>query len=987
MASASSQEDESFTCPVCLELLRDPVAIPCGHNFCMRCIKGCWDQEDWKGKYSCPLCKLTFSARPVLYKNPLIAEVVEKFRKTRIQAAPACGYAGPGDMECDVCTGRKLKAVKSCLDCLMLYCDTHLKTHNELLGGKHTVINAIGQPQERICSRHKKVFEIFCRTDQSCICCLCLMGDHKGHDTVTAAAEWGNKKEGLGQSQRRCQQRIQLKEKELQELRKAVENLKSSAQTALEESERTFTEICSIERMHSEVKGLIRAQEKAEVRRAEGLLERLEQEIAELKRRDAEMEQLSLSEDPIHFLKNIVSITDDPFSTVWTRRTFSQSFFEPVNGSLSALKMQLERTLDSIFKQEIAKISAAVTNAQIIPDIKCPGTDPELPVRRVHSKEHLPPRMSDGQALFTEPVMREDFLQCLRYERHMRTEADVGMSEYRDVLLTETRKGPLDTNRFTPLSGNPRGPGNPPVYLLNMKSATAGEFNKKVFGKSSSRNPSNRTIMLVGATGSGKTTLINGMVNYILGVEWEDNWRFKLIDEETNKSQAHSQTSEVTAYQIHRTDEFPDEVPYSLTIIDTPGFGDTRGIKHDREITDKIRDFFTNKKGTDTIDAVCFVVQAALAHLTHTQKYIFEAILPMFGKNIANNIITLVTFADGQRPPVLEAIKAANIPCAQTDGSPALFKFNNSALFADNTGGSSDEGNFDYMFWRMGKASIAKFFTHLGTMETQSLTLTKQVLQERKHLKTTIEGVQPLIQKGLSTMEVIRTTQAALDKHKTKIRENKDFEYELEVYKSEKIDIPAGTCIMNCHGCNYTCHYPCSKPNDADKRGCSAMRDGYCTVCPGKCIWSVHHNMTYRWDIKRVTEKRTYQELKSKYDKAMGEKMRIDKILTQLQVEYYQVQGKVAEMMETVTECLRRLKEIALRPDPLATPDYIDLLIQSEEQKARPGFKQRIKELQEVRERAVLMQKVAQGIVLNESAVQKMSKMSKFKAEFWNWFS
>ncbi|XP_063051934.1 tripartite motif-containing protein 16-like [Engraulis encrasicolus] len=424
MASAYSLED-SFTCRVCLELLRDPVTIPCGHNFCMRCIKGCWDQEDSKGEYSCPLCKHNFDSRPVLHKNPLIAEMVEKFGKTSIQAAaPALCYAGPEDVVCDACTERKLKAVKSCLECLMSYCDTHLKAHNALTGRNHTMVDATGQLQEKICPRHKKVFEIFCRTDQSCICYLCTMDDHKGHDTITATAEWSCKKEGLGQSQRRCQQIMQLKEKELQELRKAVETLKSGAQTAVEESERMFAEmIRSVERRCSEVTELIRAQEKAEVSRAEGLLKRLEQEIAELKRTDAEMKQLSQTQDPIYFLKNMVSIAGDPCTAV-TRRTFSQShFFEPLKKSVSALKMQVEEKLDSIFKQELVKISAAATKEQITSDIEY--TDPELPVRRINSKERLQPdsksilRTSNGlhnfykrgQALTAEPVTREDFLK------------------------------------------------------------------------------------------------------------------------------------------------------------------------------------------------------------------------------------------------------------------------------------------------------------------------------------------------------------------------------------------------------------------------------------------------------------------------------------------------------------------------------------------------------------------------------------------------
>ncbi|XP_031437755.2 tripartite motif-containing protein 29-like [Clupea harengus] len=364
MAESSTQREDSFTCPVCLDLMKDPVAVPCGHTYCLGCIKGCWDQEDGKGMYSCPQCRQTFRPRPVLSRNILIAEIVEEFRKTRIQTdVPAHCYAGPGDVECDVCTGRKLKAVKSCLDCLLSYCETHFKVHNELFPGRHSVIDATGQLQERICSHHKKVFEIFCRTDQSCICYLCTMDEHKGHDTVTAAAERTHKQRQLGQTQRRFQQRIQEREKELQELRKAVETLKMrtdhirqhSAQKAVEDSERIFTEmIRSIERRRSRVKELIRDQEKAEVSRAEDLLKRLEQEIAELKRRDAELEQLSHTEDHIHFLKNVLSIRDSPHSS--PSMTFNQSFsFEAVKESVSGVKVQL----DDIFRQEVVKISAA----------------------------------------------------------------------------------------------------------------------------------------------------------------------------------------------------------------------------------------------------------------------------------------------------------------------------------------------------------------------------------------------------------------------------------------------------------------------------------------------------------------------------------------------------------------------------------------------------------------------------------------------------
>ncbi len=188
MAEGSiSVGQDQFTCPVCLDLLKNPVTIPCGHSYCMSCITGCWNKEDQKGIYSCPQCRQTFSQRPALGKNTILAEMLEKLKKTKLQAAVP---AGAGDVECDVCTGRKHKAVKSCLVCLESYCQTHFDRHEEFRSGNpHKVIDATGRLQQMFCPQHHKQLEIYCQTDQSCICYLCTMDEHKNHDTITAIAE------------------------------------------------------------------------------------------------------------------------------------------------------------------------------------------------------------------------------------------------------------------------------------------------------------------------------------------------------------------------------------------------------------------------------------------------------------------------------------------------------------------------------------------------------------------------------------------------------------------------------------------------------------------------------------------------------------------------------------------------------------------------------------------------------------------------------
>ena len=485
-------------------------------------------------------------------------------------------------------------------------------------------------------------------------------------------------------------------------------------------------------------------------------------------------------------------------------------------------------------------------------------------------------------------------------------------------------------------------------------------------GERKSHSPATeKVLMVVGATGAGKSTLINGMVNYIMGVNWRDKFRFKLItDDPTKVDQTRSVTKWITAYTIYQQEGSP--LPYTVTIIDTPGFGDTEGLHRDKLITSQIRQFFSieGPDGIDHVDGIGFVTQSSLARLTATQQYIFDSILSVFGRDIAKNIFLMVTFADGQQPPVVAAAAKAGIPFSDN-----FYKFNNSALFANNSSTDDDDDNFDKMFWKMGCISLKTFFDKFVSASSVSLQLTKEVLSEREQLEVILVGLKPQISAGLAKIEVMRQEEIALQQHEKEIATNKEFKFTVSVPKTRKVDLEKGRHVTNCIHCDFTCHQSCAYADDADKHMCCAMgSDGYCTVCPDHCHWQEHYNKPYIFEQYIEEETRTSDELKQKYDTAVDSKDKTKSIMAGLRQELEDVHTNVCAMMDKAQKCLNRLDQIALKTNPLTRVDYLELLIKSEQQQAQAGWKERVAYYEAAKEQAGWKERVAYYEAAKEQA-------------------
>uniref|UniRef100_A0A671USB3 Tripartite motif-containing protein 16-like n=1 Tax=Sparus aurata TaxID=8175 RepID=A0A671USB3_SPAAU len=327
MAQKSVQLDrETFSCPICLDLLKNPVTTPCGHSYCKNCIKDHWDTEDEKRIYSCPQCRKSFIPRPQLLKNTMLAALVEELKKTGLQAAPSHYDVAP------------------------------LK--------KHKLVEPSEKLQENICSRHDEVMKIFCRTDQQCICILCSMDEHKGHDTVSAAAERTERQRELEGSRHNIQQRIQDREKDVKLLQQEVEAINGSADKAVEHSEKIFTQLIRLmEKRRSDVKQQVRSQQETEVSRVKELQEKLEQEITELKRKDAELKKLSHTEDHNQFLHNYPSLSALSESTHSSSINIPPlKYFEDVTAAVSEVRDKLQ----DVLRQTWPNISLTQTKVDVL---------------------------------------------------------------------------------------------------------------------------------------------------------------------------------------------------------------------------------------------------------------------------------------------------------------------------------------------------------------------------------------------------------------------------------------------------------------------------------------------------------------------------------------------------------------------------------------------------------------------------------------------
>ncbi|ROI74330.1 Immune-associated nucleotide-binding protein 10 [Anabarilius grahami] len=492
--------------------------------------------------------------------------------------------------------------------------------------------------------------------------------------------------------------------------------------------------------------------------------------------------------------------------------------------------------------------------------------------------------------------------------------------------------------------------GNPARYRLQEKTDNTDQskqYRKMTFGVRD-RNKPHKTILMVGETGTGKTTLINVMINYMLGVQRNDKVWFEITDDQSDRSSAHSQTSIITVYGFYL-----QESPIDLTVIDTPGYGDTRGVDLDKQISMSLLSLSKSAEGISEIHAVCLVINATQNRLSDRQRYIFDSVQSLFGKDTAENIVLLFTHSDGATPKkALTAVKEAKVKCAENDKKqPVYFLFNNCQSEAADEDDNEDEEDREQRLkqsWEKSFNGMMQLFEFLKTKDPKSLKMTRDVLQQQKQLEANISNLKARVQITELKQNELKQTQEALEKNKKAVKENKNFEYEAEVSYKKRVDIDTSVAYKAtcCTVCQENCHYPgCWWVPWHNLKWCEVMKDEYCTVCTNKCHYSKHIKEAKIYVTKTKTEKRTYENLKKKYDDKIGAGVSVVK---KLEEELQELQKEKIKLVNEAFHCVETLQMIALNSVSLYTLQHADFLIKKLKEINEP---QKAKKLEDIKKR------------------------------------
>ena len=452
-------------------------------------------------------------------------------------------------------------------------------------------------------------------------------------------------------------------------------------------------------------------------------------------------------------------------------------------------------------------------------------------------------------------------------------------------------------------------------------------------------------IMVIGETGVGKSTWLHGFINYMQGIQIEENNRYYLFDEKAlqleyakkhgKKPDGSSVTDSPAIYNIESTILYKNPI----RLIDTAGFGDTRGEKYDEKITKDIQNLFESSE-IENLNAICLIFKATETRAHDRAKKVIKKLFSLFGEEIKNNIIIIFTFADDFNDiPALNTLKDQTSPFAKILGNIENlphFAFNNKAYFSPNRNRFSET-------YENNTKNFGKLLQTIFELRRISLESSKEVINKRMQIKNNISNLCDQLNDIMLIIKSATGFQQKLMELQKDYEKNTENEVPTIPYtdcinytdvESQEVRCDSGWYVLYCNSCNKVCHKKCKGKNEgwhSTEYGCNIITTiGHkCTNCSCK---DTSHRFKDSYIIKVEVPKTKYVVKYKKDPKAVQTEEEKRKIRDELNKSIEDGNKKLLIINQQIHDSLRKgidcLLQLALKNN-----DLNKLALQKDEQK------------------------------------------------------
>ena len=462
------------------------------------------------------------------------------------------------------------------------------------------------------------------------------------------------------------------------------------------------------------------------------------------------------------------------------------------------------------------------------------------------------------------------------------------------------------------------------------------------------------TLLVMGEIGSGKTTLLDAFVNYLADMNYDDPWRYKLVDENDIKDVPPGESNMITSYYVNYQRDDGKEIFINIKIIDTPGLGDTKGVQQNNLIIKQLEEFL---KTTLELDYILVTVKSYTIRVTQSSQYIYDRIQEIFGKDAKDRFILMCTFSDGQKPFVIKTLEG-KFPYEN------YFCFNNSALYVPPELANSNTK----FFWKLGMDNVKKFFDMIlkNDYPPLSLKLTKQVLSKRNLLFDSAKNLQKRVNQGFKMLDESRELLEKIKKNKDLIEQNRSFKFKKIEYVPRTVKL--NDAYQYCINCNQMCCQDCKWPDNEPYSMCSFFdpnSSNYhpegCPKCPGHCNRYSHVKTKQYIVYDEKEEEVIINARKEAFEEGQKGLSYSEQLLNQT-IEKMRQEGEVIiKQMKDIKESLEELDKIALKPRVLTNAECFNQMIYYEKEEKRPGCLKRIEGLEMMKNQAEILNAISKA--------------------------